>query len=53
MALAATLSSILAEGLTFVNLVGNCLGAIVVARWEGALDQSKITKLNRFDLPSG
>jgi aerobic C4-dicarboxylate transport protein len=29
---------ILAEGLTFVNLVGNCLAAVVVARWEGAVD---------------
>ena len=30
---------LLAEALTFVNLVGNCLATLVVARWEGALDQ--------------
>jgi aerobic C4-dicarboxylate transport protein len=36
---------ILAEGLTFVNLVGNCLASIVVARWEGALDQTKLAQI--------
>lgn len=30
---------ILAEGLTFVNLIGNCLAAVVVARWEGLVDE--------------
>lgn len=29
---------ILAEGMTFVNLVGNTLATIVVARWERAVD---------------
>jgi aerobic C4-dicarboxylate transport protein len=29
---------ILAEGLTFVNLVGNCVATIAIARWEGKLD---------------
>jgi len=29
---------LLAEALTFVNVVGNALAAIVVARWEKALD---------------
>jgi aerobic C4-dicarboxylate transport protein len=33
---------ILAEGLTFVNLVGNALAAIVVARWEGAIDEDRL-----------
>ena len=33
---------ILAEGLTFVNLVGNCLATIVIARWEGALDERRL-----------
>lgn len=33
---------ILAEGLTFVNLIGNCLAAIVVATWEGAVDREKL-----------
>lgn len=33
---------ILAEGLTFVNLIGNCLAAIVMATWEGAIDREKL-----------
>ena len=33
---------ILAEGLTFVNLIGNCLAAIVLATWEGAIDREKL-----------
>jgi aerobic C4-dicarboxylate transport protein len=36
---------ILAEGLTFVNLVGNCLATIVIARWEGAVDRDRLTTL--------
>jgi aerobic C4-dicarboxylate transport protein len=35
---------ILAEGLTFVNLVGNCLAAVVVARWEGAVDDQRLAE---------
>jgi aerobic C4-dicarboxylate transport protein len=35
---------ILAEGLTFVNLIGNCLAAIVVAKWEGALDEGLLAE---------
>jgi len=30
---------LLAEGLTFVNLVGNCTATLVVSRWEGAVDR--------------
>lgn len=30
---------ILAEGLTFVNLVGNTVATIVIAKWEGKLDE--------------
>ncbi|WP_313291632.1 C4-dicarboxylate transporter DctA [Rhizobium rhizoryzae] len=30
---------ILAEGLTFVNLIGNALASIVIAKWEGKLDE--------------
>ncbi|MBT2187697.1 C4-dicarboxylate transporter DctA [Sphingobium nicotianae] len=33
---------ILAEGLTFVNLIGNCLAAVVLATWEGAIDREKL-----------
>jgi aerobic C4-dicarboxylate transport protein len=29
---------LMAEALTFVNLVGNCLATIVVSRWENAVD---------------
>lgn len=36
---------LLAEGLTFVNLVGNCLASIVVARWEGALDETRLAQI--------
>lgn len=37
-ALVLGIHRIMAEALTFVNLVGNCLATIVVSRWEGALD---------------
>lgn len=49
---------ILAEGLTFVNLVGNCLAAVVVARWEGAIDDRRLAEtigtaaLRRRHLPA-
>ncbi len=33
---------ILAEGLTFVNLIGNCLAAVAIATWEGAVDKEKL-----------
>lgn len=33
---------ILAEALTFVNLIGNALATLVVARWEGALDRDAL-----------
>lgn len=36
---------ILAEGLTFVNLIGNCLATIVVSRWEGAVDRPRMAEL--------
>jgi aerobic C4-dicarboxylate transport protein len=32
----------MAEALTFVNLVGNCVATIVVAKWENALDYSRL-----------
>ncbi|RDS83909.1 C4-dicarboxylate transporter DctA [Dyella monticola] len=35
---------ILAEGLTFVNLVGNALATVVIARWEGKLDQRMVAE---------
>jgi aerobic C4-dicarboxylate transport protein len=33
---------LMAEALTFVNLVGNCLATIVVAKWEGAVDMQAL-----------
>ena len=33
---------LLAEALTFVNVMGNCLATIVVARWEGAVDRDAL-----------
>ncbi len=33
---------LLAEGLTFVNLVGNCVATLVVSRWEGAVDRDTL-----------
>lgn len=33
---------ILAEALTFVNLIGNTLAALAVAAWEGALDRTRL-----------
>ena len=35
---------ILAEGLTFVNLIGNALATIVIARWEGAVDEQMLAR---------
>jgi aerobic C4-dicarboxylate transport protein len=33
---------LLAEALTFVNVVGNCVATIVIARWENALDEETL-----------
>ena len=41
-ALVLGIHRLLAEALTFVNLVGNSLATIVVARWDGALDQETL-----------
>lgn len=35
---------ILAEGLTFVNVVGNCVATVVIAKWEGALDEEALAR---------
>ncbi len=43
-ALVLGIHRLLAEALTFVNLVGNCLATIVVARWEGALDREALLR---------
>jgi aerobic C4-dicarboxylate transport protein len=33
---------LMAEALTFVNLVGNCVATLVVSRWENALDYARL-----------
>ena len=38
-ALVLGIHRLLAEALTFVNVVGNCVATIVVARWERAVDE--------------
>ncbi|HEX7417452.1 MAG TPA: C4-dicarboxylate transporter DctA [Steroidobacteraceae bacterium] len=38
-ALVLGIHRLMAEAMTFVNVVGNCVATLVVARWEGALDQ--------------
>lgn len=35
---------LLAEALTFVNLVGNCVATLVVSKWEGAVDDAVMSK---------
>ena len=37
-ALVLGIHRLMAEALTFVNLVGNSVATIVVSKWEGALD---------------
>jgi proton glutamate symport protein len=29
-------------GRTAVNVIGNCVASVVVARWEGALDDTQL-----------
>jgi len=50
-ALVLGIHRLLAEALTFVNLVGNCLATIVVARWEGALDRDVLQRQIGRGLP--
>jgi aerobic C4-dicarboxylate transport protein len=35
---------LMAEALTFVNVIGNCIATIVVAKWDGALDNATLTR---------
>lgn len=41
-ALVLGIHRLMAEALTFVNLIGNSVATIVVARWEGALDEATL-----------
>jgi aerobic C4-dicarboxylate transport protein len=35
---------ILAEALTFVNLVGNCVATVAIARWEDKIDHATLAR---------
>jgi aerobic C4-dicarboxylate transport protein len=35
---------LMSEGLTPTNLIGNAVATIVIAKWEGALDQAQLRK---------
>ena len=41
-ALIVGIHRVLAEALTFVNVVGNCIATIVIAKWDNALDTQKL-----------
>jgi aerobic C4-dicarboxylate transport protein len=41
-ALVLGIHRLMAEALTFVNLVGNAVATIVVCRWEKALDRERL-----------
>jgi aerobic C4-dicarboxylate transport protein len=41
-ALVLGIHRLLAEALTFVNVVGNCVATIAVAKWEGAVDEAAL-----------
>jgi aerobic C4-dicarboxylate transport protein len=41
-ALVLGIHRLLAEALTFVNVVGNCIATLVVAQWDHALDRKKL-----------
>jgi aerobic C4-dicarboxylate transport protein len=41
-ALVLGIHRLMAEALTFVNVVGNCVATIVVARWEKAVDAERL-----------
>ena len=43
-ALVLGIHRLLAEALTFVNLVGSCVATLVVAKWERALDQATLQR---------
>jgi aerobic C4-dicarboxylate transport protein len=43
-ALVLGIHRLMAEALTFVNLVGNAVATIVVSRWEGALDVQTLSE---------
>jgi len=44
-ALVLGIHRLMAEALTFVNLVGNSVATIVVSKWEGAVDNGKLQAL--------
>jgi aerobic C4-dicarboxylate transport protein len=43
---------LMSEGLTPANLVGNALATLVVAKWEGALDEAQLRRAFDFSSPA-
>ena len=43
---------LMSEGLTPTNLIGNAVATIVVAKWEGALDEDRLHKALDGNLPN-
>jgi aerobic C4-dicarboxylate transport protein len=41
----------MSEGLTPTNLIGNAVATIVVAKWEGALDEDKLRRVLDGPIP--
>ena len=42
---------LMSEGLTPTNLIGNAVATIVVAKWEGALDEKKLRRVLDGPIP--
>jgi aerobic C4-dicarboxylate transport protein len=42
---------LMSEGLTPTNLIGNAVATIVVAKWEGALDEDKLRRVLDGPIP--
>ncbi|MNC99053.1 C4-dicarboxylate transport protein [compost metagenome] len=42
----------MSEARAITNLIGNALAAVVVARWEGALDVPRMTRMLNGETPA-
>ncbi len=47
-ALVLGIHRLMAEALTFVNVVGNCVATVVVARWEQGVDEEVLARTVGF-----
>jgi aerobic C4-dicarboxylate transport protein len=50
-ALVLGIHRLMSEGLTPTNLIGNAVATIVVAKWEGALDENKLRRVLDGPIP--